>query len=83
MSIFMTGIPEEKRETKRNRYTCGKRRHHCRRALCNLCRQWRNNWNKTHCHIKYIFAEGSLNAAVFLHDKQPGMYTMDDLIKNK
>jgi len=32
---------------------------------------------------KYIFAEGSLNAAVFLHDKQPGMYTMDDLIKNK
>ncbi|HOM03486.1 MAG TPA: 4-hydroxy-tetrahydrodipicolinate reductase [Acetivibrio sp.] len=32
---------------------------------------------------KYIFAEGSLNAAVFLHDKKPGMYNMDDLIKNK
>jgi 4-hydroxy-tetrahydrodipicolinate reductase len=32
---------------------------------------------------KEIFAVGSLNAAVFLHDKKPGMYNMNDLIQSK
>lgn len=32
---------------------------------------------------KEIFAVGSLNAAVFLHDKKPGMYSMNDLIGSK
>jgi len=32
---------------------------------------------------KEIFAEGSLNAAMFLHDKKPGMYNMNDLIQSK
>ncbi|HHV29285.1 4-hydroxy-tetrahydrodipicolinate reductase [Acetivibrio mesophilus] len=32
---------------------------------------------------KHIFAEGSLNAAAFLHDKKPGMYSMDELIESK
>jgi len=32
---------------------------------------------------KEIFAVGSLNAAVFLHNKIAGMYSMDDLIQSK
>ena len=32
---------------------------------------------------KEIFAEGSLNAAVFMHGKGAGMYGMDDLIQSK
>lgn len=32
---------------------------------------------------KDIFAVGSLNAAMFLYDKKPGMYCMDDLIQSK
>lgn len=32
---------------------------------------------------KHIFAEGSLNAAAFLYDKKPGMYSMDNLIESK
>lgn len=32
---------------------------------------------------KEIFAVGSLNAAVFLHNKKPGMYSMNDLIQSK
>ncbi|MGN0517577.1 MAG: 4-hydroxy-tetrahydrodipicolinate reductase [Acutalibacteraceae bacterium] len=31
---------------------------------------------------KSVFAAGSVNAAVFLSDKQPGMYDMSDLIKS-
>ncbi|MDQ2085222.1 4-hydroxy-tetrahydrodipicolinate reductase [Herbivorax sp. ANBcel31] len=32
---------------------------------------------------KDIFAEGSLNAAAFMHGKDAGMYSMDDLIQSK
>jgi len=32
---------------------------------------------------KEIFAVGSLNAAMFLYDKGPGMYNMNDLIQSK
>ncbi|MFZ5985975.1 MAG: 4-hydroxy-tetrahydrodipicolinate reductase [Bacillota bacterium] len=32
---------------------------------------------------KDIFAVGSLNAAAFLYNKQPGMYNMNDLIQSK
>ena len=32
---------------------------------------------------KEIFAEGALNAAVFMHGKGAGMYDMDDLIQGK
>lgn len=32
---------------------------------------------------KEIFAVGSLNAAMFLYDKKPGMYNMNDLIQSK
>ena len=32
---------------------------------------------------KEIFAEGALNAAVFMHGKGAGMYGMDDLIQSK
>ena len=32
---------------------------------------------------KTVFAVGALNAAVFLKDKQPGMYNMSDLLSSK
>ena len=32
---------------------------------------------------KEVFAAGSVNAAVFLADKQPGMYDMSDLLADK
>lgn len=32
---------------------------------------------------KEIFAEGALNAAMFVYDKKPGFYGMDDLIASK
>lgn len=32
---------------------------------------------------KSVFAAGALNAAVFMHDRQPGLYTMSDVIKSQ
>ena len=34
-------------------------------------------------HSKEIFATGSVNAALFLIGKQPGLYNMGDLVASK
>ena len=36
---------------------------------------------KHEAHSRALFAEGAISAALFLKDKEPGQYTMDDLIK--
>jgi len=36
---------------------------------------------KHEAHSRALFAEGALSAALFLKDKGPGLYNMDDLVK--
>ena len=36
---------------------------------------------KHEAHDRSLFAEGALRAAAFIHDRQPGLYGMEDLLK--
>ena len=36
---------------------------------------------KHEAHDRVLLAQGALDAAAFLQDKAPGLYTMEDLVK--
>ena len=36
---------------------------------------------KHEAHSRALFAEGASSAALFLKDREPGLYTMNDLVK--